>query len=121
MPLHHVSSALTQRVPILYFEQHRNVKEICRILGIKKTLVYKTLGLYRKYGSITNPNTDSSRSGRARLLSGSDTAWLRQKLASNRAIYLDELQLLLARERNRHVSLSTVQDVGMIRGGGRSH
>ena len=54
MPRRKVSLDLKSRVPVLRYGQHFMVKEICQILGIKKTLVYQTLQYYNRYGACFN-------------------------------------------------------------------
>ncbi|KAF8545648.1 hypothetical protein OG21DRAFT_1492107 [Imleria badia] len=46
MPLHIISNNTKLNIPALS-EDGYTVKEICCLLGIKKTLVYKTLSLYK--------------------------------------------------------------------------
>ena len=55
MPPHCVSWDLKARIPILRYEQGFSVKDICRVLGIKKSLVYKTLQFYHAHGTTYNP------------------------------------------------------------------
>jgi len=47
------SDDLKARVPILYREGY-SVKDICYLLGIKKTLVYKVLNRYLQFGDVSN-------------------------------------------------------------------
>ncbi|KAH7886460.1 hypothetical protein F5I97DRAFT_1808579 [Phlebopus sp. FC_14] len=49
-----MSNDYKAHIPLLYHENH-SVKDICYILGIKKSLVYRILLLYSKYSTITNP------------------------------------------------------------------
>ncbi|KAF8222187.1 hypothetical protein L208DRAFT_1324036, partial [Tricholoma matsutake] len=77
-------------IPVLYYEQHFAVKEICGILGIKKSLVYKSLDLYRTYGVAHNPHSHNL--GWKCLLTVTDTRFLYSLLAQRHCSYLDELQ-----------------------------
>ena len=76
---------------MLYHDGH-SIKEICGILGIKKSLVYKTLDFYRHYGVIYNPHTYIHAIGRHRILSLADTAFIHAMVQHQTNIYLNELQ-----------------------------
>ena len=43
------------RIPYLHYVEHFSVKEIERVLGVRKTLIYTTLANYQKYGVAYNP------------------------------------------------------------------
>jgi transposase len=90
MPPRAVSRDLKARIPVLYYEQHYTVKEICDLLGIKKSLVYKTLDIYRTYGIAYNPHTRQS--GRRRLLAITDMAFIYNLVEQRHCNYLDEIQ-----------------------------
>jgi hypothetical protein len=56
MPRHHISQDLKARIPILFYEQDFTMKEICKILEIRKSLVYSSLAYFRAYGVAHNPH-----------------------------------------------------------------
>ena len=56
MPPRSVSHNLKAHIPVLHYEQGLNVKEICKLLGIKKSLVYKTLQYHHLYKLAYNPH-----------------------------------------------------------------
>ncbi|KAF8123975.1 hypothetical protein EV363DRAFT_1227831 [Boletus edulis] len=60
MPPRRVSDDLKARIPVLYQEGFP-VKYICHLLGVKKTLVYNILKLYKTYHSTSNPFNFGSR------------------------------------------------------------
>ena len=59
-----VSHDLKERIPYMRFIEHFTVKEIERILGIKKTVVYDTLAIYRRSGVSYKPNVMRRSPGR---------------------------------------------------------
>ncbi|KAN0082877.1 hypothetical protein V8E55_008672, partial [Tylopilus felleus] len=67
-------------------------KEICHLLGIKKTLVYKTLSLYKRFGVVYNPHTYSCVIRCRHILSMTHMAFISNLVAHRSTIYLDELQ-----------------------------
>ncbi|KIK98102.1 hypothetical protein PAXRUDRAFT_728162, partial [Paxillus rubicundulus Ve08.2h10] len=70
-----VSDDLKARIPALH-RQGYSVENICNILALRKSLVYKTLAIFSKYGVITNPHQSSRISGRPRILSQADLHFL---------------------------------------------
>lgn len=106
MPPRNVSKDLKDRIPPLYYEQHYKVKEICEILGVKKSLVYQTLAYHRDYGVSYNPH--SHRSGRPRSLSMIDIKFVRSLLERRHASYADELQRGLLNQRGVPTSVTTI-------------
>ena len=50
-----MSPNIKAQIPLLYHENHC-VKEICHILCIKKSLIYRMLSLYSRYGTVINPS-----------------------------------------------------------------
>ncbi|KAJ7192711.1 hypothetical protein GGX14DRAFT_594025 [Mycena pura] len=89
MPPRTISSDLKARIPVLYFDRDFSVKRICSVLGVKKTLVYKTLELHSLHGKPYNPHAKRS-SGRRRLLTATDTKYI--EIEQSHCIYLDEIQ-----------------------------
>jgi transposase len=106
MPPRTISEDLKARIPILFYEHHLTVKEICSVLGIKKSLVYKSLGYFRAYGIAHNPH--SHRPGRHRVLSLGDIKFISALVERQHCIYLDEIQSQLYEHRHCKVSISTI-------------
>ncbi|KAJ7592105.1 hypothetical protein C8J56DRAFT_1046483 [Mycena floridula] len=82
-----VSADLKARIPILSLDLHFNVKAICRILGVKKSLVYNTLHLYQTTGCTTNAPTFRQR-GRRRAILIPNLQYLRQFLLNDPSMYM---------------------------------
>jgi len=89
MPPYAVSADLKARIPVLHACGY-GIQKICHTLGIKKTLVYKTLSLHRSFGTIENPSR--CHRGRNQFLSLADLQFILNLLQSKPTIYLDELQ-----------------------------
>ena len=47
VPRCHISQDLKAHIPILFYEQDFTAKEICRILGIQRSLVYSSLSHFK--------------------------------------------------------------------------
>ena len=107
MPPHIVPNNTKVFIPTLYRDGH-SIKEICGILGIKKSLVYKTLDFYRRYGVVYNPHTYTHAIGRRRILSLADTAFIRAMVQHRTNIYLDELQHELWDKRQVYATIPTL-------------
>jgi transposase len=105
MSFHTVSRALKAQIPVL-FHQGLNVKEICAILDIRKSLVYRALSYSRAYGVPHNPH--SHRSGRKRILSQGDIKFIVALLTCRHSMYIDEIQEQLHTERRVSVSSTTL-------------
>lgn len=82
------------------------MKKICNILGIKKTFVYRSLGLFRRYGVPYNPRAHQT--GRCRVLSHEDLKLIVALLNRRHCIYLDELQAEVYNIRGVTLSLPTL-------------
>lgn len=106
MPLHSVSRDLKARIPVLRYAEGYSVKNICRVLGIKKSLVYKTLQFHHDHGITHNPH--ARRRGRRRQLNSMDISFIRALLSRNHTVYLDEIQEKLRAQRNVRVSIPTL-------------
>ena len=89
MPPYTVSVDLKAWIPILH-ARGLGVQKICRLLGIKKTLVYKTLDFYRSFGTIENPSCNTCAHNQA--LSPANIEFLINLLQPKPTIYLDEIQ-----------------------------
>src|ERR1700691_4900354 len=103
MPPHCVSQDLKARSPILPYEQCFSVKDICRVLGIKKSLVYKTLQFYHAHGTIYNPY--AHKQGRKHQLTSIDVSFIQSILSQDHTVYLDEVQEQLLAQQNVCVSV----------------
>jgi transposase len=103
-----ISRDLRERIPYLRFVEHFTVKEIVRILGIKKTVVYDTLANYRRFGVACNPNGFTHTLGRRRKLDSTDIRLIKSLLKQNPCLYLDELQDELLTRRDVTVSVPTL-------------
>ena len=106
MPGPMVSRDLKARIPVLFHEQGFNIKEICGLLGLKKSLVYYTLRHACAYGVPYNPHTLSP--GRKRILSQGDVRFIIASLSRRHCTYLDEIQKQLSSERGVNISIPTL-------------
>ncbi|THU83295.1 hypothetical protein K435DRAFT_429354 [Dendrothele bispora CBS 962.96] len=84
------SKDLKARIPILYHEYGLKVPRICKLLGIKKSLVYTTLEYYHIYGVPYNPQ--ARRVGRPRILTFPNMRYIFNVLSRHRTMYLSEIQ-----------------------------
>jgi transposase len=101
-----VSLDLKARIPVLRFEQNLTVEEICKVLGVRKSLVYKTLEYQESSRHIYNILSRST--GRRRTLTHEDIEFLQGVIAHQNTIYLDELQARLQLQRGIDISASTL-------------
>jgi len=109
MPQCNVSRDLKARILYLAYVEGFNVKEIGRLLGIKKSMIYQTLNYYRSYGETYNPNAYMGRSrGCRRMLDDIDVHFIKSILDQEPCLYLDELQDLLLVQHGIHVSMPTL-------------
>jgi len=101
-----VSPDLKAWVPVLRFELGLSVKDICKVLGIRKTLVYQTLHYHFIYGTTTNSHARSKFG--PRKLSQIDLTFIRDMIAQRHCVYLDEIQEELVARRDTLVSIPTL-------------
>ncbi|KAJ8582984.1 hypothetical protein M405DRAFT_799740 [Rhizopogon salebrosus TDB-379] len=80
-------------------------KLICYLLGVKKTLVYKVIQLYKHLPASSHHN---GQRGRHRVLTINDIAFITAVLRQNPTMYLDELQHELHARRGVYVSVPTL-------------
>ena len=104
MPPYTISCDLKARIPILFFEQDFTVDQICVILGVKKSLVYKSLQYFRAYGTAHNPH--ARKTGRSRTLSPLDIKFIAALVAQRHCIYLDEIHQALSEQHGCMVSMA---------------
>jgi transposase len=102
MPPRTVSMDLKARIPILH-QRGYSVRNICYLLGVKKTLVYKAIRLYKHLPASSHHN---GQRGRRRALTINDIAFITAVLRQNPTMYLDELQHELHARRGVRVSAS---------------
>jgi hypothetical protein len=106
MPFHTVPKDIKAKIPVLHHEQGFNVKEICGLLSIEKSLVYRTLQYHCVFGTSYNPHT--GKAGRRCALSHGDLKFIVALLTHRHCIYLDEIQKQLYDEHETLVSLATL-------------
>jgi transposase len=106
MPRRQVSNDLKARIPVLFYELGMKPAKICKVLGIKKSLVYDTLAYHRAYGVPYNPY--ARRLGRPRLLTISNTKYIHSLLSKTRTMYLYEIQEELKNSCNINISIPTI-------------
>ncbi|KAF8156092.1 hypothetical protein B0H34DRAFT_783651 [Crassisporium funariophilum] len=85
-----VTTHLKARIPVLYYQQNLGVKEICSLLGVKNSLVYKTLAYITAYGVSYNPHACPR--GRHRILLREDIKFILSLVEHQHCIYLDKIQ-----------------------------
>ncbi|KDQ50469.1 hypothetical protein JAAARDRAFT_101389, partial [Jaapia argillacea MUCL 33604] len=105
MPPRSVSQDLKARVPVLWSDGF-SVKEICGLLGIKKSLAYKTLEHHRCHGITYNQFARTQ--GQQHKLTTPDINYCLNLLLEDNTLYLDELQDRLCEEHHIHISIPTL-------------
>jgi transposase-like protein len=85
-----VSKDIRAHILALHHEFSYNVKKICQLLDIKKSLAYKILQLHRFYGIIVEPRTGQW--GCWRKLTMVNQSFILALLNQQHTIYLDEIQ-----------------------------
>lgn len=103
---HTISLDLKTQIPVLFYKQGLNIKEICGLLNIKKSAAYKALFYFRRYGISYNPH--AHKSGRKRTLSQGDLKFIVGLLTRRHSIYLEEIREQLRNERGVSVSVATL-------------
>ena len=99
------SNDIKARVPFLFREGYK-VKDICRILGLGKTLVYKCIQNHLRHWHHHHSLPRSL--GRPRIVKHTHVNFIRQLLSTRHTCYLDELQTELFHTFNIHMSLPTI-------------
>ncbi|KAH9012221.1 hypothetical protein EDB83DRAFT_2205622, partial [Lactarius deliciosus] len=100
------SDDLKACVPFLYFREGYRVKDICRILGLGKTLVYDCIRNHAQHHPANRPH--SLPQGRRRIVKHAHVNFICQLLSAHHSHYLDELQTELFHTFNIHISLPTL-------------
>jgi transposase len=106
MPTRTISKDLKARIPALFHQHGFNIKEICGLLDIKKTVVYQALSYARAYGVPYNPH--AHKPGRKCALSQGDLKFIVTLLNHRHSLYLDEIQERLRTECGTSVSITTL-------------
>ena len=106
MPPCTLSRDLKAHIPVLYFEQEFTVDQICAILGVKKSLVYKTLQYFHLYGITHNPN--AHKSGHHCTLSTLDIRFIAALVNQRHGIYLNKICHALSEQHGCEVSVFTI-------------
>jgi transposase len=83
-----------------------NVKEVCGLLELEKSVVYRTLRYAHVYGVPYNPH--AHKPGRKRALSQGDVQFIVALLDRRHCSYIDEIQEHLKNERGVSVSIPTI-------------
>ena len=105
-PRPRLSRDLKDRVPVLFYNQHFSVNEICDILSVKKSFVYQTLRYFRQYG--VSHNVNAGRGGWPRKLTTIDVKYINNMVKKRRSCFLDEIQHDLFEARGSVVSITTL-------------
>jgi transposase len=107
MPRHTVSEDLKTFIPALHHDGYK-IQQICDILTVKKSLIYKTLALFSNCGVVSNPHKYSHISGHPRSRSQADLNFVQATVDHRPTIYLNELQQELFSKCGVQVSISTL-------------
>jgi hypothetical protein len=83
-----VSKDIRARIPVLHHEYGYSVQKICVLLGIKKTLAYRTLQLHRSF-SVT---VESRQMGQRCTLTTTGISFILALLNHHHTVYLDKIQ-----------------------------
>ncbi|THU92035.1 hypothetical protein K435DRAFT_800798 [Dendrothele bispora CBS 962.96] len=100
------SNDLKARIPVLYYDYKLKVTRICKLLGVKKSLVYNTLKYHHSYGVPYNPH--ARQMGRPRFLTIPNNKYIYTILSRHRTMYLSEIQEELLDNCGVNVSLTTL-------------
>jgi len=102
-----ISKDLKDRIPDLYHNQGHEIKDICKLLRVQKTFVYKILQIYQRYGCTSIPPSGTIH-GRRRTLTPIDINFIKCLLSQHHTLYADEIQEQLCTRRGVIVSITTV-------------
>ena len=106
MPPRMVSRDLKAHIPILYYKQNFTVKEICGLLGIKKSLAYKMLSYSLTHRVPYNPHACTG--GRHWILNREGIKFILALIEHQHCIYLNKIQEELYLHRYCHPSIPTL-------------
>ena len=105
--LPYISNDLKGRIPALHYEQGYNIKKICQLLGIKKTLTSETLKNHWEFGVPYDPHA-RRRGLRPHCLTTIDLSFIWALLNQQHTVYLDEIQEQLLMRCGVKVSIPTL-------------
>ncbi|KZP12911.1 hypothetical protein FIBSPDRAFT_754256 [Athelia psychrophila] len=106
MPPYHISSDLKARIPVMSYELAYSVKEICGVLGVRKSLVYQVLQYHQVHRTVTPPGR--RKAGHHRILTAVDIAFIRSLISLHHISYIDEIQEQLCSRQNVQVLIKTI-------------
>jgi transposase len=104
---HQKSNDIKACIPFLYFREGYKVKDICRILGLGKTLVYECIQNYMQHQVAHRLHYYQS-CGCPRIVKHAHVNFIHQCLSTCHSHYLDKLQTELFHTFNIHLSLPTI-------------
>ena len=87
MPQHTVSEDLKIFIPALHHNGYE-IQQICDILMVKKSLIYKTLAFFSNHGVVSNSHKYSHISGRPCILSQADLNFVQAVIDHRPTIYV---------------------------------
>ena len=99
-----ISRDIRARIPVLHHKYGYSVQKICVLLGIKKTLAYRTLQLHCSFGV----TVESRQIGRRRTLTTTDISFILALLNHRHTVYLDEIHDTLWLRRGSKASTPTL-------------
>ena len=109
MPHCCVSQDLKDWIPYLQYVEGFKVKEIERLLNIKKSMIYQILSYHQNYGVTYNPAAFSCfPHGQPHTLTNTDLSLIRSLLSQDPTLYLDELQDKLLMHCGVSISIPTL-------------
>ena len=106
MPFYAIFSNLKALIPVLFYQQGFKVKEVCSLLSIKKTLVYKMLSYSCAHGVLYN--LYACKSGQKHVLFQNDLKFIVTLLTCRYCIYFDKIQTQLSNEYGISISITTL-------------
>ena len=103
---HKKSNDIKACIPFLYFREGYKVKDICRILGLGKTLIYECIQNYMRHQFAHRLHYQSC--GHPCIVKHAHVNFICQLLSTHHTHYLDELQTELFHTFNIRLSLPTI-------------
>ena len=103
-----VSSDLRAHIPILCHVYGYSIQKICCVLGVGKTLVYKTLKVHWTLDGPHSLVLAGKKTGRRRTLTPADISFIKGLLIHKHTMYIDEIQWHLFLHHGVSVSITTI-------------
>jgi len=103
-----VSSDLRAHIPILCHVYGYSIQKICCVLGVGKTLVYKTLKVHWTLDGPHSLVLAGKKTGRRRTLTPADVSFIKGLLIQKHTMYIDEIQQHLFLHHGASVSITTI-------------